>query len=336
MGSDLRIAVIGATGALGKEIVSVLDEAPWRPDVVRPLARTSTSVPFVEYGSEQVAVDDAANEDWSALDGAIVATPRAAGAGFVDQLARAGVPVVDCSGSQADDLAVPLVLPWLQDDGLELAPGRDVRAVPSATAVLLASVLGPLARAGYDGEAEAHVLLPASSFGRDAVDELSRQVVAMFNSAPPPRKVFDQGLAFDVLPQVGDVGSSGWTGPELLSMAEIYRLISVRCVVTFSVVPVFSGMSATVRLKAEPGERAEDMARVLQEAGIEVAGSNARKLPRPRRVQGTVYPAVARLRASPLEESVHLWVAMDNLRTVAAAAVSVLAGQLGQRHTEAS
>lgn len=334
MSNDLRIAVIGATGALGKEIVAVLDQAPWRPAQVRAFARTSTSVPFVEYGSEQIAVDDVATADWSELDGAIVATPAGAGAALIDLLVNADVPVVDCSGSQIEDASVPLVVPWLTDE-LPVSRSRDVIAIPSAAALLLASVLRPLARAGYDGDAEAHVLLPASSFGRDGVDELSRQVVAMFNSAPPPRKVFEQGLAFDLIPQVGEVGSSGWTGAELRIVAEIFRLTNTRCAVTLTGVPVFSGISATIRLQAEAGDRAEDLVRVLQDAGIDVAAAGARRQPRPRRMQGAVYPAVARVRSSPLEDAIHLWVSMDNLRACAAAAVSAMAGRLGQRHTEA-
>ena len=95
---DLRIGVVGATGALGKEILGVLNRTTWRPDTIVPSASASTSISFVEYGDAQVAVEDAASLDIPELDALIIATPRAVAGPLAREAIRVAVPVVDCSG----------------------------------------------------------------------------------------------------------------------------------------------------------------------------------------------------------------------------------------------
>jgi aspartate-semialdehyde dehydrogenase len=335
LGTNLRVGVAGATGSVGRELLTVLDAAPWRPDTVVPMASARSTVPFVEYGDRQVAVEDLAVEDLAALDALFVALPRAVAGPVVDRAAQAGVPVVDLSGSQLEQLDVPLALPWLTPEALERGRARDVVTIPSATATLLASILGPLAKAGWSGSSDATVLLPASFWGRDAVDELSRQVTALFTSGSPPRKVFPHGLAFDLLPLVGEVGSSGWTAEELRTVAEVARLTGLRTEVALVGTPVFSGVSADVRL-AWPAERSlDELAHLLDDGGVPVtAHADPRRLPRPRRVEGQPFVHVARVRRGLHRDEVRLWASMDNLRTAAVAAVGAAAVLLGQREGE--
>jgi aspartate-semialdehyde dehydrogenase len=327
----MRIGIVGVTGALGRELMSVLDAAPWRPDEVVALARWSSAAPFVDYGDQQVPVHDAAVADWGRLDGVIVAAPRADTEGLVDRIASMGVPVVDCSGSQLEQLDVPLVVPWLNGEALDAPRERDVVAVPSAVATMLASVLRPLVAAGYDDGADATVMVPASHWGRPGVDELSKQVVALFNSGVPPRRVFPEGFAFDVTPSVGALGASGWSGSELQATGEVFRVAGGRCTVSMMGVPVFSGLSAEVRVRIEEGAEAADIVRVLKGAGLQVTeGAQTRKLPRPRRVEGEAFAQVGRVRSSPLGDGIYLWVSMDNLRATATAAVGCLGALLRQ------
>jgi aspartate-semialdehyde dehydrogenase len=307
----------------------VLEAAPWRPEKLIALGRASTSIHQVDFGDEQVRVHDLATQDWGLLDGAILAVPRESASAAIDIAVSAGVPVVDCSGSQFDQLDVPLVVPWLNAEVMDAPRTRDVFAVPSAVSIMLATVLQPLVKAGYDDGAEATVLMPASHWGREGVSELSQQVVAMFNAGTPPRRVFPDGFAFDVTPQVGAAGVSGWTGTELQAVTETYRLCGMRCAVSMMGVPLFSGLGAEVRLQVEEGAVAEDIVQVLRRAGLDVYdGPVGRSVPRPRRVEGEVYPRVGRVRASPVGDAVYMWVAMDNLHATAAAAVGTLAMSL--------
>lgn len=325
-GSDLRVGVAGATGALGKEIVAVLDTAPWRPRELVPLARASSTVPFVSWGDGQVSVDELREEELGALDALFIAMPRAAVGDLVDRAAQLGVRVIDASGGVPGQVDVPLVLPWLNPDVLLPPRPRDVASTPGPAGTLVASVVGAIAR-GFDvGSASATVMLPASAFGRDAVEELSRQVVALLNGGNPPRKVFPQGLAFDLVPRVGDLGITGWTSDEIRAATEVARLTQVRADVTLVATPLFSGTGATVRIELDEDVLVEDVIDKLREGLVEVVdGVDARKLPRPRKVEGERQVFVSRVRRSLDGKAIELWATMDNLRVSAVAAVGAMA-----------
>ncbi len=321
-GGELVVGVAGATGALGKEILAVLDKAPWRPARVVPLASARSQIPFASWGEEQVAVDDVANADLEAMDLLFCAMPDDASTDLITRARDADVPVVDCSRSRAGDADVPCVIPWINPQHLEERP--PIVRIPSSAAILLASLLGPVARAGLSGEVDATMLVPASAWGRDGIDELSRQVTALFNSATPPRKVFPGGLAFDLAPVVGTLGPDGWTDREREVASEAAAVSAwegdVR--VTLIGVPVFSGLS--VQLRWTPSRQAprELIDQILVDGGVRrPEGEGARRVPRPRRLDGQPFAQFDRVRVDSAG-GVHLWAVSDNLRSAAAVAVS--------------
>lgn len=328
MGTDLRVAVAGATGALGGEILKVLDGARWRPAHAVALARATTSTTHVDYGEERIPVDDLSDEALEGLDALFVAVPFAAAGRITDAAVRAGVTTVDCTGASAADPGVPLVVPWINPEALAEVP-RGLVAVPDPSATLLASALGPLRRAGLDGPAEAVVLVPASREGKAGIDELSRQVVALFNTATPPRKVFKEGLAFDLLPSLGAVAEDGWTDRERDVAAQVARLVGAGVDCTLVGVPVFSGLSAHLTVHLARPAMADLALRILADGGVQVPeAAGARYLPRPRRVEGRPFAHVGRVRLGSDGRRLHLWLAMDNLRTSATAAVAAAAALL--------
>jgi aspartate-semialdehyde dehydrogenase len=321
------IGLAGATGALGKEILAVLDQAKWRPDRVIALASPRSEVPTVEYGPDSLQVDDLAGQNMEDLDALILAIPTEAAHEAGERAIGDGVAVVDCSGAFRDDADVPLVVPWVNPEALREPPARGVLSLPGPAALLLASALGPFWRAGLANRVTATVMLPASTEGRGGIDELSRQVVALFNNGNPPKKVFDPGLAFDVLPQVGDAAADGWTDLERVAMAETARLLGMDAdiAVTIVRVPVFSGISATIHLDGPADLPLDKLAQLLTEGGLGVAKAGPRNVPRPRKVEGQPFVQVGRMRRDPHGHGLHLWVALDNLRGTAAAAVGCAA-----------
>ncbi len=328
---DLRVGVAGATGALGKEIVGLLDKAKWRPTTLVPLASGSTTIPFVEYGGERVAVDDLAGEALDNLDALIIAVPPDVATDVADAAAEEGTLVVDCSGAYLDDPDVPICIPWV-NPGVLQEPLRGVVGTPSSAATLLASVLGPLTRAGVEGPFNATVMLPASTWGRAGIEELSRQVVTLFNAGTPPRKVFENGLAFDLLPQLGGLLDSGWTEREATVVAELRQLLGIQTEldVTLVAVPVFSGVSASCELRPTRHVPVELIRQILSDGGVVIGDDdNARFVPRPRRVEGQPFAHAGRLRADS-GGNLHMWLAMDNLRASAAVAVSTCGALIRQ------
>ena len=313
------IGIAGATGALGKEILAVLDKAPWRPEKVVALASAKSSIPTVDYGDTHIPVDDLEGSDLEQLDALILAVPPDVAREHGERAVADGVAVVDCSGVFAEDADVPLVVPWVNPEVLRERPLRGIVSIPNGPALLLASVLGPLGRAGLLGPIDATVLVPASAEGRPGIDELSRQVVALFNSGTPPRKVFEQGLAFDLLPSIGAIGTDGWTDREQRAVAEVIRIVGpMDITVTLIGVPLFSGISANISIGGVTAD-AERLADILSEGGVQVPKATARQIPRPRRVDGHPFAHVGRIRTDA--HGVHLWAVLDNLRGAAAVAV---------------
>ena len=325
------VGLAGATGALGKEILGMLDRAKWRPERVVAMASASTVTAFVQYGDESIPVEDAVHADVEDMDLVILAIPSEAARVIGERAVEAGIPVVDCSGVFVDDGDVPLEVPWVNPEALMQA-NRGVICVPIAAATLLACALGPLRRAGLEGPVDATILLPASSSGRGGIDELSKQVVTLFNSGTPPRKVFRDGLAFDLIPQSGAAGEDGWTQFERTTAAQA-RLVSgwsedVR--VSQVIVPVFSGISAEVRLHSRRIAPVELIRQILVDGGVRVeADDNPRTLPRPRRTEGQPFPFVGRLRQDD-RGTIYLWMAMDNLSGTASVVIASAGALLRQ------
>lgn len=316
------VGVAGATGALGREIVSALETVPYKPEEVVPLARASSKTPFVEYDGREIAVDDIADEVLERLDLLFLALPPEAAMQWGTEAVKKGIAVVDTSGAM-HRAGVPIGIPWVNPEALGSAPGRAL-CVPSPEAILAGAVLGPLERAGLGGSAEATFFVPASRVGRDAIQELSAQVIALFNAGTPPRKVFKDGLAFDLLPSAGEAVGYGWTESEQRVAEQVRAILDVELTVLRVGVPVFSGLAMELRI--EPAKRPvpELVSQILRDGGVEVeAGESPRTLPRPRRMEGRPFAQAGRIRVDERGEVLRIWAAMDNLRASATVAVGL-------------
>ncbi|MFT4622922.1 MAG: aspartate-semialdehyde dehydrogenase [Myxococcota bacterium] len=326
-----RVGVVGATGALGAELVSVLDRVAWRPGQLVPLGRASTTRTHVEWGGERVAVELADVDDVDDLDLLFLAAPAEVSLPLARAAIDAGVAVVDCSGEVARAGLGPLVVPWVNPEQLQ---EMDAVALPGAAAMFIASIIGPLARAGVIGRVTATVLEPASTAGRDGIAELSGQVVALLNSQTPRRRVFPEGLAFDLVPAEGTIRADGWTDMEARASDEVRSLVpgAHRPDVTLVRVPVFSGVGGTIVITTDQQLLPELVTRILADGGVKLPEHGAlRSIPRPRRVDGKPFAHVGRLRLAEASRSLHLWASMDNLRTGATAAVAAGGALLQQR-----
>jgi aspartate-semialdehyde dehydrogenase len=325
------VGVAGATGALGGELVKVLDQVKWRPDSLMPLARATSSTQFLDYGEDRVAVDNLEDADFAAMNLVFVAVPREFAADVVDQAVANGVPVVDCSGASIEDPEVPLVVPSVNPEALSVESAHAVLAIPSAPTLLLAGAIGAFQNAGLAAQYDATVMVSASHWGRAGMDELSRQVVTLFNSGTPPRKVFPEGLAFDLLPEVGELGADGWSAVEAQVSMEMERLFGDADVAATVVgVPLFSGIAATLHVRTKRSVPNELVIRLLADAGLQF-GKVGRPTPRPRRVEGEPLVHVGRIRQDPRGDGFHLVLAADNLRAAASVAVACGAALLDKR-----
>ncbi|TVQ90552.1 MAG: hypothetical protein EA397_12020 [Deltaproteobacteria bacterium] len=335
MGSSLSIAIAGATGAIGQELIQVLDRVPWRPAELLLAASPRTTVPSLEFGDERLSVEDAEHLDLAAADAVLLAVPPAVAKELGERALAEGILTIDLSGAFAEDSDVPTIVPWVNPEQIAAVGARQVVAVPSAVALMLASALGPLARAGLRGQIHATVLLPASDRGKGGIEELSQQVVSLFNAGTPPRRIFPQGLAFDVLPAVGAIQDDGWTSRERTIATQTQEMVGRAFQVHLSLlqVPVFSGIGADVHLRLDRRVLPDLVGKLLSDGGVRlIESAEARSMPRLRKVEGEPFVHAARVRAvGSTGQELQLWLGMDNLRATATCAVSLTAALLRDR-----
>ena len=311
----LTVAVVGATGAVGQDLIATLSRSSLPVQEWRLVATRGTRTPRMDVQGADLPVhalpaDSSGSSLWEGVDLAFFCVPPEVTSAHAAVLRERDVPVVDLSGALAAE--APLAVPAAGLDGL--ADFADAGAIvsPSPAAVLLTTVLHPLRALGATG-AVGTLLLSAGLAGRDGVEELSQQVVSMFNHSEAPRKVFPTGLAFDVLPQAG-ASEDGWTAVERRAIAETATLLGpprFPLGVTAAVVPTFSGVAASLFVSFDVTPDLETVGQIIEAVPtLQLADPT----PGTRRLAGRARAVVGRLRRDPGGQGLHLWAAADNLR----------------------
>ena len=315
MASGLNVAIVGATGAVGADILQLLPSSGLADAELTLFASPTSAGGTVEVGDRTLHLhtlppDPLESPVFDDTELAILAAPAEVCRELGPMLAERGIAVVDLGGALAG--VAPLALARIAEHGLDrFTEGRMV-STPSAPAVMLTHLMAPLEDLGF-AACRGTILLPASLAGRAGIEELSGQVVSLFNSQDPPRKVFPQGLAFDLLTQVGG-GPDPWSPGEQRLAAELAALVRVnpeRLGHTTMVGPWFGGMVASVFMEFSDLPDAEALRMAWEGVpGLRVGAA----VPGPRRLIGTSEMLIGRLRMDPVAQGVHVVAVADNLR----------------------
>lgn len=318
-----RVGVAGATGAVGKELVAILDRVPWRPEELVALARLRSRETSLTWGEGRVGVDSLEDMDFSGLDLLFVALPRSEAPAVLRAAIEADVKVVDLSGMGSELYDAPLCVPWVNPEAW--SPDVTVVSIPEASSTLVGSVLAPLKRAGLVGRAQATVLAPASVKGHEGIAELSNQVVALLNAQTPNRQLFPDGLAFDLEPFTGVLQEDGRADGEARAVQQVQSLLGEDLELDVAVVgvPLFSGIAMQMTVETARNLEVDLVRQILADGGVRMdPEARVRAAPRPRKVEGQPFAHAGRVRLSADGRGLHLFAAMDNLHTAGLAAVS--------------
>ena len=324
MADRIRVGVAGATGAVGSELLALLGRRNTPVSEIVPMASPDSDVHQVPFAGGNVTVQNLHAEAIARCDVVFFAVPREVAAVHLAEARAAGVPVIDLSGA----LDAPRVVAWVNRDALAAFDETRAVACPAAAVTALATLLHPLCAGARRLACRGLVLHPASVRGRAGIEELSGQVVALFNNRKPPQRVFPHGLAFDVAP-LGAPGPSGWSEVEAATAAQVSGLLGLPpsdLALTEVVAPWFNGLCLSVHGVADPALGAERAGALLDGApGVILDRDPAADLPRPRGIDGRLGVRVGRLRDDPAGEGFHLWAAADAVRWgVAGNAVAVM------------
>ena len=323
-----RVALLGATGAVGAEILSVLEERRFPARELRAYASPDSEGEELEFRGDSVKLRKLRAEDVAECELVICAARNVLGE-LLPALRRSKAAVVDVSGTLEVDPAVPLFLP-----GVTAAPDAKTRpafvAVPRGVTTGLALALHPFARAGVLRRATAVTLESASGAGIAGVGELTDHTVQVLNRMTGERsesEIFGQSLAFDGLPQIGALEPSGDTSEESALLRVLQRLVpgDVALEVTRVRIPTLGGSLAVVHLElAKPVTLEEASALLRSQSGVSILPRE--ELPTPRGALGHDDVAIGRLRAAGSRASFVL--ALNDLRLGAALNVVAAAESL--------
>lgn len=308
---SLQVAVIGASGIVGEQVLEALSTAQAAGRLptgdVRAFASRACRVEEVGFGERRIGVEQvqALLEERAVL--AFLCTPPAVTARLAPSLSAAGALVVDVGGATE----LPWFLPGhVAPDIAEVAARGGVRT-PSGPGWVLATVLAPLMEIGLTSVSGV-LTLPGTVRGRAGMEELGAQVVASFNAREAPHRVFPEGLAFDVLPEDGPPDE--WSDRERQAAAEVEALTGLsadQVAVSFCTGSVFAGIAGGLHLR---GVEVEAVQEALQEApGLKEASRPERLRPRALVERNRVGVYWGRVRADPSGDGVHVWVVGDNL-----------------------
>lgn len=322
MQNDLKIAVIGATGLVGREILAALAERKHSAGKITAFASERSEGLEVDYGDDTLEVEKVTEEAFRGIGLAIFATPPEASRALIPWARRAGVSVIDLSSAFRSDPACVLVAPTVRrlGDQTPAVSGKWVRC-PSVGAMVSATLLNPL-DAQYGLVAIEMVgLISASSAGVRGVSELQQQTASLLSANELDEGRFPHRLAFNVIPQVGTVSEvAGWTSEEALwkNDWETLWVSELKPKLMFSAlqIPTFHGHLFQITFQLRQSAAIEQIREYFKKIpSVKVLDSLGEKIyPMPMLIAADSSIHVGRIRANPaFENSFSLTAVIDNV-----------------------
>jgi aspartate-semialdehyde dehydrogenase len=333
----LNLALVGATGAVGKALVQALGDSELPLGSLRLAASERSAGAEVEFRGEDLRVEVLSEGVLQGRDLAFFAAGAGVALAWAEKARAAGCAVIDLSPAFRADPGVPLVLPEVNPEALAGFVRRGVVAAPGPAATQLALVLAPLHRAAGVERAAVTTLESVSGGGQKGVDELEAEMRAMLAfQEPPPATALPHRIAFNLVPQVGPFDGGGASEGERALVAETRRLLgsSLRLTATAVRVPVFYGHMQIVNVRLRRKLSAADARELLRKApGVKVLDSPAEGVyPMPMLAVNDGAALVGRIREDPSQDDgLDLLVAGDNLQRGAATTALAIANLLAEK-----
>lgn len=317
-----KVAVVGATGNVGREMLSVLTERQFPISEVVALASTRSVGTEVSFGDHVLKVKALDYYDFKGTDIVLMSAGGAISKEWSPKIAAQGAIVIDNSSAWRMDRQVPLVVPEVNADALNDIK-KGIVANPNCSTAQLVVALKPLHDHAVIKRAVISTYQSVSGAGKEAMDELFRQTRAVFVADPVEVEKFPKQIAFNVIPHIDVFLDSGYTKEEWKMMVETQKILDpdIQVTATCVRVPVFVSHSEAVNLEFEKPITAEKARALLREApGVLVVDKREDGgYATPIECAGEDATYVSRIRKDPtVENGLSLWIVSDNLRKGAA------------------
>ncbi len=318
-----NIAVAGATGMVGKEIIKILEERKFPVGELHLLASTRSAGSEVWFNNKKIPVTVLDDETFEGIDIGLFSPGASVSKIFAPKAAAAGCVVVDNTSQFRMDADVPLVIPEVNPEDIALYPKKNIIANPNCSTIQMVTALKPIHDKFVIKRVVVATYQAVSGAGKDAMNELSDQVRSLFSMKTPETKVFARQIAFNCLPHIDVFLDDGSTKEEQKMVEETHKILDEKIKVTATAVrvPVFVGHSEAVNIETELPIGVEEVREVLRNApGVLVVDETKKNL-YPTAVEASEEDEVfvGRIRTDPtVENGINMWVVSDNLRKGAA------------------
>jgi aspartate-semialdehyde dehydrogenase len=319
-----KVAVVGATGNVGREMLNILAEREFPADEVVALASRRSMGTEVSYGDKTLKVKTLDQYDFSDVDICLMSAGGAVSKEFSPKIAAQGAVVIDNSSTWRMDPDVPLVVPEVNADAITGFRKKGIIANPNCSTAQLVVALKPLHDKARIKRVVVATYQSVSGAGKDAMDELFSQTKAVFTLGDiEGNSKFPKRIAFNLIPQIDVFMEDGFTKEEWKLMMETKKILDpkIKLVATCVRVPVFIGHSEAANVEFEEPISVEEARAILRHAPgcVVIDKHEPGGYVTPHEAAGEDATYISRIRTDPtVDNGLVLWIVSDNLRKGAA------------------
>lgn len=316
------MAVVGATGAVGNEMIATLEQRDFPVEKLRLFASERSEGVTLEFQGSQIPVETLKEDSFKGIDIALFSAGAERSKIWAPIAAKSGCVVVDNSSQWRMDPEVPLVVPEVNSHDLKWHKG--IIANPNCSTIQMVVVLKPLHDAARIKRVVVTTFQSVSGTGKRAMDELLQQTTDLLNLREVKCNVYPHQIAFNVLPHIDKFLENGYTKEEMKMVNETKKIMgddSIRITATTVRVPVFRCHSESLNIETEKKIMPDEVRAMLSKApGIVVFDAPEKNVyPLPINVAGKDETYVGRIREDEsIENGINMWIVADNLRKGAA------------------
>lgn len=319
-----NVAVVGATGAVGNEMVSILEERNFPVNKLKLLASQRGAGTKIEFKGQPYTVEVLDENSFEGIDIGLFSAGGSVSEKFAPIAAKAGCVVIDNTSAFRMDPQVPLVVPEVNAHAISQYRNKNIIANPNCSTIQMVVVLKPIHDVARIKRVVVSTYQAVSGTGKRAIQELENQVLAIYNQKEIKKEVYPHQIAFNCIPHIDVFFENGYTKEEMKMVNETKKIMeddSIRVTATTVRVPVFYGHSESVNIETEKKITASEVREILSKAPGVVVIDNPKKFeyPLPIYAAGRDETFVGRIREDEsIPNGINMWIVADNIRKGAA------------------
>lgn len=321
---ELNVGLAGATGAVGNQMITCLEERNFPVKSIKLLASSRSVGRELTFRGTALKVEELKEDSFQGLDIALFSAGGGTSKHFAPFAAKAGCVVIDNSSAWRMDPDVPLVVPEVNPHAVAGYTTKGIIANPNCSTIQMVVALNPIHKKYGIKRVVVSTYQAVSGTGKKAIAELFDQTRSMINFLDCPKKVYPHRIAFNCLPHIDTFQENGYTKEEMKMVHETQKILeddSIGVTATTVRVPVFFGHSESVNIETQEPVQAEDVRAMLKEApGVKVVDDPSQNsYPLPIDAAGSDLTYVGRIRNDEsIPNGINMWVVADNIRKGAA------------------